>query len=87
MALLLFVVFGFIVGLLARAITPGDQKMGFLMTAVLGIAGSFVGGFLTSLITSERVMDFNTSGIIGSVIGAIVVLFVAGMATRKRALL
>jgi uncharacterized membrane protein YeaQ/YmgE (transglycosylase-associated protein family) len=86
MALLLFLVFGFVVGLLARAFTPGDQKMGLLMTSLLGIAGSFVGGFLTSLITNERVMDFNTSGLIGSVIGAIVVLLVAHVATRKHAL-
>ena len=61
MGILLFIVFGFIVGLLARAIMPGTQKMGFVATTLLGIAGSFVGGFLVALITSSRVTDLNTS--------------------------
>ena len=52
MGIILFVVFGFIVGLLARAIMPGTQKMGFVSTALLGIAGSFIGGFLAALVTS-----------------------------------
>lgn len=86
MGILLFIVFGFVVGLIARAIMPGDQKMGLLMTAGLGIAGSFVGGFLVSLVTSHRVTDLHTAGIIGSVIGALVVLFVAGGLLRRRSL-
>lgn len=83
MSLLLFLVFGLVVGLLARALTPGDQKMGLVMTMILGVVGSFVGGFLTSLITDERVLDFHTSGIIGSVVGAVVVLLVASFVTRR----
>lgn len=75
MGILLFIVFGFLVGLLARAIMPGTQKMGFISTILLGIAGSFIGGFLVALITSSRVTDLNTSGVIGSVIGALVLLF------------
>jgi uncharacterized membrane protein YeaQ/YmgE (transglycosylase-associated protein family) len=87
MSIILFLVFGLVVGLLARAIMPGSQKMGFGMTALLGVAGSFVGGFLASLITHDRITDLNTAGLIGSVIGAIVVLAIAGGMSGRRALL
>lgn len=85
MGLILFMIFGLIVGLLARALVPGRQRMGLLMTMGLGIFGSFVGGFLSSLITDRRVTDFNTAGVIGSVIGAILLLLIAGRFSRRRA--
>ncbi len=85
MGILLFLVFGLVVGLIARALTPGRQGMGWLMTMLLGVAGSFVGGFLASLITHNRVLDFHTSGLIGSVIGAVVLLVIGGFSSRSRA--
>jgi uncharacterized membrane protein YeaQ/YmgE (transglycosylase-associated protein family) len=78
MGILLFLVFGLVVGLLARAIMPGTQSMGLVMTALLGVVGSFVGGFLVSLITHNNVGDMNTAGIIGSIVGALLVLFLVG---------
>jgi len=78
MAIIMFVIFGLVVGLLARTLMPGRQSMGLLMTAVLGIAGSFVGGFLVSLVTDNRVTDLNTAGIIGSIVGALLVLLLVG---------
>lgn len=85
MGILFFLVFGFVVGLLARAIMPGEQRMGIVMTTILGVIGSFIGGFLSSLFTHHRVTDFHTAGVIGSVIGALVVLFAAGGILRRRA--
>jgi len=86
MALILFIVFGFVVGLLARAIMPGTQKMGFIGTSVLGIVGSFVGGFLVALVTHNRVTDLNTAGVIGSIVGALLLLFIMGRVGSRRAL-
>lgn len=85
MGLLLFILFGLVVGLLARAIMPGQQRMGLLMTTGLGIVGSFIGGFVASLFTNHRITDLHTVGLIGSVLGAIAVLFVAGALSRRRA--
>ena len=75
------VVVGLIAGALARLIVPGRQNISIPMTILLGIIGSFVGGFLANLIFNGR-FSLDTSGIIGSVIGAIIVLFIY---TRVRA--
>jgi uncharacterized membrane protein YeaQ/YmgE (transglycosylase-associated protein family) len=82
MSILLFLVFGLIVGLLARALMPGNQNMSLLMTTALGVVGSFVGGFLVSVVTSHRATELHTAGVVGSVIGALVVLFIGGLARR-----
>jgi uncharacterized membrane protein YeaQ/YmgE (transglycosylase-associated protein family) len=85
MGLILFLVFGLVVGFIARAIMPGAQKMGMLATMLLGVVGSFVGGFIGALLTDSQVLDFNTAGLIGSVVGALIALAVAGgMFTRGR---
>lgn len=78
MGIILFLVFGIVVGFIARAIMPGSQKMSLLATMLLGVVGSFIGGFIGALLTDSRVMDFNTAGVIGSVIGALIALAVAG---------
>lgn len=78
MGLILFLIFGLIVGFLARAIMPGRQKMGWLATMLLGVTGSFIGGFIAALLTDRQVLDFHTSGMIGSVLGALIALAVAG---------
>jgi uncharacterized membrane protein YeaQ/YmgE (transglycosylase-associated protein family) len=78
MSILFFLVFGLVVGFIARALMPGSQKMGLLATMLLGVVGSFIGGFIGALITDSRVLDFNTAGVIGSVIGALIALLVAG---------
>ncbi|HTP71509.1 MAG TPA: GlsB/YeaQ/YmgE family stress response membrane protein [Burkholderiaceae bacterium] len=65
---------GFVVGLIARAIMPGDQKLGMIMTAVLGIVGSLVAGFLGQAIGWYP--EGHPAGFIASVVGALIVLFV-----------
>lgn len=72
------IIVGLIAGFIARAVIPGRQSMGILKTIILGIIGSFVGGFLGFLIFQHDPMDgfFQPAGIIGSIIGAIIVLFI-----------
>lgn len=74
MGLLLFIIFGFVVGLLARAIMPGRQKMGMLMTAILGMVGALIGGFVGSAISDVEPTRIHAAGLIGSLIGALLVL-------------
>ena len=75
MELLFFVLFGGVVGLIARALTPGRQNMGCFATAILGCTGSFVGGFLGNLVGGRDVFAITPAGFLGSVIGAMLVLF------------
>jgi uncharacterized membrane protein YeaQ/YmgE (transglycosylase-associated protein family) len=85
MAILSFIIFGLIVGLIARAVMPGRQRMGILTTMALGVAGSFLGGFLVALFTHTRVDEFNTAGLIGSVLGSLLLLTLVGGFGRRRA--
>ena len=60
-----------------NAQTPGRDRIGILGTILLGIAGSFVGGFLVQLVEFHRIEDhLQTTGILGSIIGAVVVLLI-----------
>ncbi len=72
------IIIGFIVGLLARWFYPGAMHLGFIFTVLLGIGGSIVGGLIGSLF--KKPADgavFHPAGFIMSIIGAIVILFVA----------
>jgi uncharacterized membrane protein YeaQ/YmgE (transglycosylase-associated protein family) len=70
------IVIGLIAGALARLVVPGRQDISILMTIVLGVVGSFVGGFLGYLIFHKDAQDgfLQPSGIVGSLIGAVIVL-------------
>ena len=75
MGLIVFLIVGLIAGFIARALVPGPDPMGWLGTMILGIVGSFVGGTLAALL-SGGTLDVSPTGLIGSVIGAIVVLLI-----------
>jgi uncharacterized membrane protein YeaQ/YmgE (transglycosylase-associated protein family) len=84
MQLIWFIVVGFLARLIARAIMPGKQSMGLAMTTLLGVVGSFVGGFFSSLFSRQPVSLFRPTGIIGSIIGALVVLAIyVGVSNRR----
>jgi uncharacterized membrane protein YeaQ/YmgE (transglycosylase-associated protein family) len=78
MSILLFLLFGFVVGLIARALVPGNQDMGIVKTTLLGAVGSFVGGLIGNLISGDGLTSVHSAGWIGSVVGAIVLLAVVG---------
>ncbi|GMV47484.1 MAG: hypothetical protein AMXMBFR66_28820 [Pseudomonadota bacterium] len=67
---------GLIVGAIARFVTPGEQKMGWIMTSLLGIAGSLLAGFVGQAVGWYR--PGQPAGWIASVVGAVVLLFVVG---------
>lgn len=71
-----WIVFGLIVGVIARFLMPGQQPLGWIKTIGLGIVGSFVGGTIGSLVTSGSETMVRPGGWIMSVIGAILVLFI-----------
>ncbi len=72
------IVIGLIAGALARLVVPGRQDMSILMTMLLGIVGSFVGGFLGYLLFHKDAQDgfLQPAGIIGAFIGAVIVLLI-----------
>ena len=77
---------GLIAGFIARAVIPGKQSMGILLTLVLGVVGSFVGGFLGYVLFGADPANgfLQPAGIIGSIIGAIIVLGIYVLVTRRR---
>ena len=78
--LLWSLIVGFVVGLIARAIVPGAQHMGLILTTVLGIVGSLVGGFIGGLVSRPKEgSKFHAAGFFLSIIGAVVVLFLFNM--------
>lgn len=85
MAIVGWIIFGLIVGALARFIMPGAQPMGLLLTTGLGVAGSFVGGALANLFQGAPITEPRAAGWIGATIGALVVLFIYGRVAKRRA--
>lgn len=82
MEILWTVIIGFVAGLLARFLKPGDDNLGLIMTTLLGIAGAFIGGFLGR---AFGVYEPNEpAGFIAAVIGAVILLFVVQAFKRSR---
>ncbi|MDQ6897080.1 MAG: GlsB/YeaQ/YmgE family stress response membrane protein [Actinomycetota bacterium] len=80
------IIVGLIAGALARLLVPGRQDLSIPMTIVLGIVGSFVGGFLGYLLFHKDAADgfLQPAGIIGSVIGAVIVLLIWTRVSGRR---
>jgi uncharacterized membrane protein YeaQ/YmgE (transglycosylase-associated protein family) len=76
MGLIGTIIVGLIVGAIARFVMPGAQKMGWILTCLLGIGGSLVAGFVGQALGWYRAGE--GAGWIASVVGALVLLFVVG---------
>lgn len=81
MTILWTLLIGFLVGLVARFLKPGRQKMGIILTTVLGILGAFVGTFIGQ--TLGLYQSGQAAGFIMSVIGAIIVLAIYSLASKR----
>lgn len=84
MGIIAWIVFGFVIGLLARAVVPGRQHMGFVLTTLLGIAGSLIGGLVATSLGGGSMSELHGAGFLGSLIGAVLLLVIAGAVMRPR---
>ena len=87
--IIILILIGLVAGAVARLVVPGRDPMGILATIVLGIVGSFVGGFIWNLIQYHRLAPhkFHLVGVLGSILGAILVLLIfrlTGMEKGRR---
>lgn len=83
MGILLWILFGLVVGVIAKLITPGREPSGFVLTSALGVGGALVGGFIGRVLGIYPTYQ-STGGFIMSVIGAVVILTVYNVASRNR---
>lgn len=81
MSVLWMLIIGLIAGAIAKLIMPGKDPGGIVVTMLLGIAGSFVGGFLARAV---GVGDGGAAGLIGAIIGAVILLAIYRMVTGRR---
>ena len=86
MDILWWLLIGLLAGVIARAIVPGSDPMGWGGTLILGLVGSLIGGFLFSmLLDGDGREGFSPAGLLGSIIGAVVALLIwRSMSSRSR---
>ncbi len=82
MEILTTILIGFVVGLLARFLKPGNDRMGIILTTLLGIAGSFAATYIGQAAGWYKAGE--PSGFIGALIGAIILLVIVQLVRRKR---
>ena len=92
MGIIAFVILGLLAGAIAKALLPGDDPGGFIVTAIIGIVGAILGGFLASALFDAHPLDefFDISTWLTAIVGSIVLLLlyrlVAGRGTGRRTL-
>jgi uncharacterized membrane protein YeaQ/YmgE (transglycosylase-associated protein family) len=83
MGILWTIIIGFLAGVIAKFIMPGDNEpSGFILTTILGIVGAFVATFLGQALGWYRADE--GAGFVGAIVGAIIVLFIYGMIAGRR---
>jgi uncharacterized membrane protein YeaQ/YmgE (transglycosylase-associated protein family) len=83
MGLVSWVIVGALAGLLAKWIMPGSGPGGFLVTVLLGMAGASIGGFFVGILGGTGATGFNIWSILIATFGAVILLFVYGLITRR----
>jgi uncharacterized membrane protein YeaQ/YmgE (transglycosylase-associated protein family) len=84
MGIIWTIIIGFVAGVIAKFIMPGDNEpSGFILTSVLGIVGAFAATYLGQALGWYRPGE--GAGLIGSVVGAIIILFVYGLFAGRKA--
>lgn len=81
-----FLVFGLVVGAIARLIKPGKQSLSIVATLLLGVVGSLIGGFIASLLGTGDYFELNILGAIIAIIAAVLLIGIAeGMSSKGKA--
>jgi uncharacterized membrane protein YeaQ/YmgE (transglycosylase-associated protein family) len=84
MGIIGFLVFGLVVGAVARLIKPGRQNLSLVMTLLLGVVGSLIGGFVASLLGTGTFGELNIIGAVVAIIAAVLLIGVAeGMSSKR----
>lgn len=78
-----FIVFGLVVGAVARLVIPGRQKMSIWMTLLLGLAGSVIGGVIANALGTGDIFELNVLGAIVAIIAAVLLIFAVERATAS----
>lgn len=81
MDIIITILIGFVVGLLARAIMPGKDAMGIILTTLLGIAGAFIGKYIGQFAGLYKETD--NAGFFMSLLGALILLFIYNILVKK----
>jgi uncharacterized membrane protein YeaQ/YmgE (transglycosylase-associated protein family) len=83
MGIISWILVGLLAGLLAKLIMPGGDPGGIIVTILIGIVGAFVGGFVVSLLGGTGVTGFNVWSILVATLGAIILLAIYRLVTRR----
>lgn len=84
MSILAWIVLGLLAGAIAKAIMPGSDPGGIVVTMIIGIVGAFLGGWIGSILTGSGLSGFSFWSLVLAVVGALVLLWIYRMATRGR---
>jgi uncharacterized membrane protein YeaQ/YmgE (transglycosylase-associated protein family) len=86
MGIIAFIILGLLAGAIAKAILPGDDPGGFIVTAIIGIAGALIGGFLAGVLFDADPLDefFDISTWLTAIVGAIILLVIYRVVTGRR---
>jgi len=86
MGIIAFIILGLLAGAIAKALLPGDDPGGFIITALIGIAGALIGGFLAGALFGADPMDefFDISSWLTAIVGSIILLLIYRMVVDRR---
>ena len=86
MGIIAFIILGLLAGIIAKALLPGDDPGGIIITAIIGVVGALLGGFLAGLLFGADPLDefFDISTWLTAIVGAIILLIVYRMVASRR---
>jgi uncharacterized membrane protein YeaQ/YmgE (transglycosylase-associated protein family) len=86
LGIIAFIILGLLAGMIAKAILPGDDPGGIIVTAIIGIVGALLGGFLAQALFDADPMDefFDISSWLTAIVGAIVLLLIYRLVAGRR---